>query len=100
MAITSHVVLPAVRRTRFGSPTRILTSNNISARGFVQLQPILVPFEKQEIFASRKAEFSKIPPTPDCAIQLALDIDLPELLICPGYGKAGSERTRHEKYVG
>ncbi len=42
----------------------------------------------------------KIPPTSDCAIQLPLDSDLPELLICPGYGKAEIERTRHEKYVG
>ena len=30
----------------------------------------------------------KIPPTPDCAFCLTLDIDLAKLLKCPGYGKA------------
>jgi len=37
-------------------------------RGFVQLQPILVPCEKPKIFASREKKFSKNPTIPPIAL--------------------------------
>jgi len=40
-------------------------------RGFVQLQPILVPCEKPKIFATREVEVSKNPTLPRLCYSIA-----------------------------